>query len=189
MGTWRVLWDTQPAQPAPTRNPHVPTLIFTAPGVKAWAWRGTSGVESPQLPWRGQLCRFPPFLAHLPCCLTVFQANYPVLLRARAMWQLAAAPTPRNDLGCSEDSGSLSASQASPEADKDPPAGGTRSTSSLAAISALPAPGALTSSSVLRLTVTSTRTPQHCLPAETHSFRLGNLSPAVFHPSFAAEQP
>lgn len=43
---------------------------------------GTPGVESPL--WRGQLRRVPPFPAHFPGCLTVFPANYPALLRARA---------------------------------------------------------------------------------------------------------
>lgn len=65
--------------------------------MERYLWAGESPIQA-------RLRRFPPFLAHFPCCLTVFPANYPALLRARATWQLASAPAPRNDLGCSEDS-------------------------------------------------------------------------------------
>ena len=76
------------------------------------------------------LCCFLPLLACFPCRLTIFPANYPVVLWAQAMWQPASALAPRNDLGGSEDSGSLFAFQASPEADKKPSAGGTACTPS-----------------------------------------------------------
>lgn len=137
-----------------------------------YLWSG----ESPVQAW---LCRS---LLSLPTSHAVFPVNYPCSWghEPRGSWHLHGLPETTLAAQRTEEPFCL---PGCPEADVDSAAGGT---------GALPAqlrsPGSRGTSRAGAHWHLQ-RDPQHCLPAQTPTFRLGNLSSAVFHPCFVAAQP
>lgn len=104
------------SQHSPSCHPHL-TRAHThphPPGVKGRPWRGTSGVESPRSRRGSAVSLLSLPISHFPCCLTVFPANYPALLRAQATWQLASAAAPETTLAAQRTAGAFLPSRLPP---------------------------------------------------------------------------